>query len=228
MKKQFIVGMMIVTSAFTMNAHAAGPTAAKSMREVLVDYVKDIKKYAFGGKTSAAELTSQQSKKAQDQLMKDLDMSVQQKDSVNLVITASKDKKAGILNSLATILGAKKMVSGKSDAESTSIANAADAGVKMLAIAPLVGYTKKSTILSEKEMTETSEALDKLAAMPEQFITFETKSRDSFTNVINKLESATNKRPESVEEAFVKLIMEQYGLTKDQAMAKVRQLKDCT
>lgn len=230
MKKQFIVGMMIVTSAFTMNAHAAGGTkevGGKTVRELFLDYVKQIKEYAFSGKSSAKDLNAQQAKAAQEKILKDMNASVQEKDSINLLITSSPDKKTEIIDSLASIAAAKKMSAGKSDAESKSIAQAADAGMALYAISPLVGYTKKSAFLTEGEMTEVSAGLIKWASLPDKFISFSSKERDSHSSLALKLEKIVNERPESVEEAFVKLIMKEYNLTKEQAIAKVKQLKDC-
>lgn len=227
MKKQFIVGMMVVTSAISFNAHAAGLGGAKSVREVLTEYIKEIKKVAFEGKTTAAELNAQQSKKAQDKLMSELNLSVAEKSSIRLIINASKDKKSEITNSLATVLAAKKMTDGKKDAESVSVAQAADAAVKLMSNAPLIGYKKDSSFLNTKDMADTTAALEKFVAMPDKYLTFEMKERDSYSKVILKLDEAVNKRPDTVEEAFVKAIMETQGVSKDKAMEIVRKLKDC-
>lgn len=228
MKKKFIVGMLIATSAMSFTAHAVELDAkpgGKSVREALVDYVKDIEKYATDKVAVANKAQSSQKLKADDVLMTDLKLSAGDKTSIKTVIASAKDKKA-MTKSLATILAAKNMAAGKSDADSTSINSAADASLKLMANAPLIGEKTSSTFLNTAELKETSEALSKLVAMPEKFIAFETKERDSFSKVIVKSDELSVKA-ETFEEAFVKAIMESQGVSKEKAMEIVRKLKDC-
>jgi len=230
MKMQLIVGMMILSTAISFNAHAA-VGAGKSVREVLVDYVKEVKKYAFEGKTSAADLNAQQSKKAQDKLMTDLKLSAAEKTSINSMIAGSSDKTAAT-NSLATILAAKNMAAGKSDESSVAINNGADAALKMMSNADLIGAKKSSSTLSKEEFTDTTTAMKKAVAMPEKYLTFETKELASYTKVMNKANELSTKT-ETFEDAFVQAIIEvqsagkEKPITKEQAMEIVRKLKEC-
>jgi hypothetical protein len=225
MKKKFIVGMMIVTGGISFNAQAAGLGGAKPVREILTDYVKDIQKYAADKVAVANKTQSGQKLKTDDILMDDLKLSSGDKTSIKAVIAGAKDKTA-ITKSLATILAAKNLAAGKSDAESGSINGAADASLKLMANAPLIGEKSSSTFLSAVELKDTSEALKKLVAMPEKFIAFETKERDSYTKIIEKSDEMSVKA-ETFEEAFVKAVMESQGVSKEKAMEIVRRLKDC-
>ena len=225
MKKQFIVGMLVFTSVVSFNAQAASLGAGKSVREVLTEYVKDIQKYASEKVAAANKLQSGQKMKAHDILMSDLKLSAGEKTSIKSAIASAKDK-AAMTNSLATILAAKNMAAGKSDAESTSINIAADASLKLMANAPLIGEKSTSSFLNTAELKETRDALTKLVSMPEKFIAFETKERDSYSKTIVKSDEMSIKA-ETFEEAFVKSIMESQGVSKDKAMEIVRKLKDC-
>ena len=62
--------------------------------------------------------------------------------------------------------------------------------------------------------------------MPEKFMTFETKERDSYTKIILKADELSLKA-ETYEEAFVKAVMEVQGVSKEKAMEIIRKLKDC-
>ncbi len=225
MKKQFIIGMVFITGGFSFSAHAGGLGGARSVREVLTDYVKDIQKYTAERISAADKNGSGQRLKADDILLANLKLSPGEKTSIKTVIASAHDKKA-MTNSLATILAAKNMAAGKTDAESVSINNAADASLKLIANAPLIGERNSSTFLSVAELKDTREALTKLVAMPEKFIVFEAKERDSYTKAIVKSDEKSV-GAESFEEAFVKAIMESQGVSKVKALEIVRKLKDC-
>lgn len=226
MKKKFIVGIMIASSALSFSAHAVETERARPVREVLKDYVKDIREYAAKTIVSANKNTPLAQKiKAEDLLMKDLELRPDTIRSLKTSIAGSRDKKA-MTNSLVAILAAKKLTAGKSDAESTSINNAADASLKLMENGLLIGWKTTSTFLPPTELQDTNAALTKLVAMPEKFITFETKERDSYTKIILKADELSVKA-ETYEEAFVKAIMEVQVVSKEKALEIIRKLKDC-
>lgn len=216
---------MIITSALSFSAHAIESERARPVREILKDYVKDIREYAAKAVLAANKAPSAQKTKAEDILMKDLELRADQKTSIKTAIAGSSDKKA-MTNSLATILAAKKMAAGKSDAESSSISSAADASLKLMENKVLIGEKTTSTFLPPTELQDTSAALTKLVTMPEKFMTFETKERDSYTKIILKADELSLKA-ETYEEAFVKAVMEVQGVSKEKAMEIIRKLKDC-
>lgn len=227
MKKQFILGIMIAGSVFAVNASAQQKAAgAKPYHEVFRDFTTEVKKVAYGGKTTAKDLSAQQSAKATDVLMNELKLSNAEKNTCKAVFgKASKADQVKIVDSLATILAAKNMTKDRNDAESVSIRNAADAALKLVSNAPLISARTSSKFLNEAEYKETSDALRTLLTTPDKFIAFGTKERDSFTRTITKADELSIKT-ETYEEAFVKAIMENQGLTKDKALEVVRKLKE--
>jgi len=227
MKKQFIVGMMLVTTAMSFSAHAAGMKGTETTaRESIKRYVENMKKFASEVKAPSAELRSQQVAKALDTTVDQLNISGGEKASIKSLISSSKNNQDALTGSLAAIIGAKSATTGKSDAESTSINKAADASLKLMSNAVLIGAKETSSFLNTKELAETRDALKKLVAMPDKFITFETKERDSYANIIMKSDEMSAKS-ETFEEAFVKSIMETQKVSKDKALEIVRKLKEC-
>lgn len=227
MKKQFIVGMMLMTTAVSFNVHAAGVKGTETARESIKRYVDNMKKFASEVKAPSADLRSQQVAKALDTTVDQLNISGGEKASIKSLIANSKNNQAALTGSLAAIIGAKSATAGKKgDAESTSIDKAADAALNLMSNAVLVGAKETSSSLSPKELAETRDALKKLISMPDKFITFETKERDSYTNIIMKADELSTKS-ETYEDAFVKAIMENQKVSKDKALEIVRKLKEC-
>lgn len=229
MKKQFIAGMMLVTSLVSFNVHAAGLNGAKGPKEMVVDYMKKIEEYknsVKSGKVKASSLETAEALKIQEKTMDDLGLSRAEKSSIKTFITSGKAEKVDVVSTLNVLLAAKNGTSNKTDAESVSIRDSAEASVKLLANADLIGERKSSSFLNEAEFSETTAALKKLVNIAERPLAFEKAERDSYTAATNKAVELSSKS-ETFEEAFVKGVMETNKVPKEKAMEIVRKLLKC-
>lgn len=238
--KKFVLGMAIaVTSSVTMNAFAVGTTGAKSVRESLVDYTKQVKEFAFGKGGTGSGLSGQQAKAARDKLVSELHLPSGKANALSIAITSDSSKSGQRLDNLATIIAAKKMAVeiAKQDAsEGKSIEEAAMASAKLLANASLTGARSETrgsqstgSLLSAEETSDTTAALLKLETLPEEILTkFSKAERDSYTQIINRhdkiVEMGTMK---TSEEAFIQSIMDVKKVDKAKAMEIAKKLKEC-
>jgi hypothetical protein len=236
MKKQFIVGMMIMTSAISFNAFAAGATAVKSPKEVIVDYMKQIDEYKASvrsGKVKPSSLETAEALKQQDKVMEDLGLSTKEKNTLKSYISAGKAQKVDVISTLNVLVAAKSGTAGKTDAESVSIRNYADAATKLLTNMDLIGEKTSSSNMSAAEFKETSEALTKMIAILEKPLSYEAAERDMFTSSLNKLGEKAP-RAETINEAFVQAVMASakkpdgsVGVARDKAMEIIRKILKC-
>lgn len=232
MKKAFVFGMaaLVTTMSLSLTVHAA--PGAKPAREALVEYAKQVKAAAFGKGMTSKGLDAQKLKVAQDNIINELALPSGKNNALSMALKADPAKSAQRLDSLATIVAAKKMAAeiGKTDAsEGTSIDAAATASAKFMANSSLTGARKSAKDLSTAELTETTAALSKLETLPEAILTrFSKAERDSYTQIIERHDQIveSGKRGTS-EEAFVDAIMEVKGVDKAKAMEVVKKLKEC-
>lgn len=236
MKKQLLVGMMIMTSAISFNTFAAGLNGAKAPKEMVMDYMKQVEEYKNSvktGKVKASSLETAEALKQQDKTMDDLGLTRAEKASIKTFISSGKGQKIDVVSTLNVLLAAKNGTFNKTDAESASIRNSVDASVKLMANADLIGERKSSSFLAEADFKDTTAALKKLSSIAEKPLSYEMTERDSYTAAINKATELSGKT-ETFEEAFVKGIMEtakdtngKTGVSKEKAMEIVRKLLKC-
>ncbi|WP_374034528.1 hypothetical protein ACES2I_00820 [Bdellovibrio bacteriovorus] len=232
MKKAFVFGMaaLVTTMSLSLTVHAA--PGAKPAREALVEYTKQVKAAAFGKRMTSKGLDAQQLKVAQDNIINELALPSGKNNALSMALKADPAKSAQRLDSLATIVAAKKMAAeiSKNDAnEGQSIDAAATASAKLMANSSLTGARKTAKDLNAAELTETTAALSKLETLPEAILTrFSKAERDSYTQIIERHDQIveSGKRGTS-EEAFVDAIMEVKGVDKAKAMEVVKKLKEC-
>lgn len=229
MNKKFIAGMLVVASLVSFNTHAAGMNGAKGPKEMVVDYMKKIEEYknsVKSGKVKASSLETAEAIKQQEKIMDDLGLSRAEKSSIKTYITSGKAQKVDVISTLNVLLAAKNGTQSKADAESISIRDSAEASVKLLASADLIGERKSSSFLNDAEFKETTDALKKLVSIAERPLAFEKSERDAYTAATNKAVELSSKS-ETFEEAFVKGVMETSKVPKEKAMEIVRKLLKC-
>lgn len=240
MKKKLVIGMVALAAVLSYSgAQAAG---AKSLREVLVDYTRTVKDARFGKDIDAKNIEAKRSKEVKEQLIKDLDLPAREAQDLSMSVHADPAKVAQRLESLATIVAAKKLaedprIKTSSEVEAKSILDAATASEKVLKNSLLVGARKssggprgKEALLSTTEMSETTLALNKLETLPESILTkFSKSERDSYSQIINRYDEIVQRPQEvqSAEEAFVKAIMDVKKVDKEKALEIVKKLKEC-
>ncbi|MEK2643805.1 hypothetical protein [Bdellovibrio sp. BCCA] len=233
MKKQLMIGMAALTMAMAFSpAHAAPVGGVKSAREALVEYSKQIKESAFGKGMTSKGLSAQQVKIAQDKIINELQLSSGKNNALSMALKADATKSTQRLDSLATIVAAKKMATeiSKSDAaEGQSISNAATATAKLIANSSLTGARTSSKELNTTEMAEVTAALNKLESLPETILTsFSKAERDSYTQIIERHDAILESgKKGSSEEAFVDAIMEVKKVDRTKALEIVKKLKEC-
>ncbi len=230
MKKGIVIGMLALATTMSFTVASAAPV--KTTREVLVDYTKQIKEAAFGKAMTAKGLSGQQVKVAQDKLINELQLSSGKNNSLAIALKSEPGKSAERLDSLATIVAAKKMateISKKDSAEGQSIDAAATASATLLANSALTGARKSGKELNAQEMAETTAALQKLETLPEAILTrFSKAERDSYTKIIERHDQIIESgKKGSSEEAFIEAIMEVKKVDRAKALEVVRKLKEC-
>lgn len=231
MKKKVLVGLLTVTTLGFAAPTFAAP-AARTAREVLVDYTKQVKEAAFGKGRKASALSEQQVKAAQDSMIKELQLNGDKNNGLIASLSADSAKRAQRLENLATIVAAKRMAPelAKSDAkEGASLEAAAIASAKLLSNSSLIGARKSGKDLSNQEMAETTEALSKLESMPEMILTrFNKVERDSYTQILERHDQLVSTAAKgSAEEAFIQAIMDVKKVDKAKALEVVKKLKEC-
>lgn len=238
MKKCFVIGMVALATTLSFSvSYAVGGTGAKSVQESLVDYTKQIKEFAFGQGGSAKGLSAQKAKIARDKLINELSLPSGKANSLALAMTSDSSKIAQRLESLATVIAAKKMsveVSKTDAVEGKSIEQSAMASAKLLANSSLTGAQTSAGhgghgLLNSAEMSEVTLALSKLETLPESILTHYSRAeRDSYTQIINKHDELVELGSQrSSEDAFVQAIMDVKKVNKDKALEIVKKLKEC-
>lgn len=241
MKKAFVIGMVALSTTMSFSAaHAATTGGAKSAREMLIDYTKQVKENAFGNKNGSAKgISTQQAKVARDRMINELNLPSGVSNSLSIALTSDSAKATQRLESLATVVAAKKMaakIAEQDAAEGKSLDEAATASAKLLANSSLTGVQASvsgsrgaKNILNEAEMKEATAALDKLETLPEAIMTrFNKSERDSYTQILerhNQIVEAGSTR--SSEEALIQAIMDVKKIDKSQALEIAKKLKEC-
>lgn len=233
MKKKLMIGMAALTLAMAFSpAHAAPVGGAKTAREALVEYSKQIKESAFGKGMTAKGLSGQQVKIAQDKIINELQLSSGKNNALSMALKADASKSAQRLDNLATIVAAKKMATeiSKTDAaEGQSISAAATATAKLIANSSLTGARTSSKELNTTEMAEVTAALTKLESLPETILTrFSKAERDSYTQIIERHDQIVESgKKSSSEDAFIEAIMEVKKVDRTKALEVAKKLKEC-
>ncbi|HEX7674742.1 MAG TPA: hypothetical protein VF412_11260 [Bdellovibrio sp.] len=232
MKKAFVIGMVALATTMSFSTSYAGVSGAKSVRESLVEYTKQIKEAAFGKGATAKGLSAQQAQAARDKMINELNLPSGKNNALAMSLMSDSAKSAERLDSLATVIAAKKMaveISKTDAAEGKSIDAAASASAKLLANASLTGARKSAKELNPSELTDTTQALTKLESLPEGILTrFSKAERDSYTQIIERHDQLIETGAKSTsEEAFVQAIMDVKKVDKTKAMEIVRKLKEC-
>ena len=237
MKKQFIVGMLIMTAAISFNAHAGGATAVKSPREVISEQMRkndEFREQVRLGNVPKSALETSKAIKDQEKIMEDLGMSRTEMNIIKAHISSGKAEKVDVVNTLNLLLTAKNTVKGKTDAESKSISEYVDAAVKMLSSLDLIGDKKDKDInnLSKDEIKDTKEALANLILILQRPLNYETADRNMFTAV---LKTTVEKGPmlETINEALIVAVQTNVKdsagkpITREKAMDIIRKMKIC-
>lgn len=223
---------IISTSIASPMAFAAPGGKPATVRELMTEYSKQIKKSAFGGASSAKGLNAQAIKAAQDKMINELKLPASKANSLSIAIRSNPAGSQAKLEALATIVAAKKLATElqRTDAQQAkSLSEAADVSISFLSNSYLTGARKESSTLTQQEMTQTTEALKRLENVTELLLTrFQSVERASYVKILAKHDSliASGKKTSS-EEALVDAIMQEKGLSKEKAMELVRKLKDC-
>lgn len=236
MKKQMMVGMLVLSTVVSFSAHA-GPTAGpRSVREVIQDYMQKMDEYRASfrsGKVKPGALETVEARKRQDQTMDDLGLNRGEKASINNLITSGTAQKIDVVTSLDVLAAAKKGAQGKTDAESQSIVKYTDAAVKFMTNAELIGAKKSSDFLTESEFAEVSQAARRLVEMADRPTTYEKADLDSYANGLARANELAP-RAGTFEEALVKGLMEtgkdasgKTGVTKERALEIIRKINIC-
>lgn len=233
--KNYKLGMIMMATLFSTSiapmAYAA-PAAKASVKEMMTEYAKEIKRSAFGGASSAKGLNAQAAKLAQDKMINELNISSAKANSLTVALRSNSASTSARLDALATIVAAKKLGNElqKTDAQQgKSLLEAADVSINFLANSYLTGARKKGTTLSQAEMTLTTEALRKLENVTELLLTrFQSQERASYVKILQKHDSliASGKKGSS-EEALVEAIMLEKNVSKEKALEMVKKLKEC-
>lgn len=233
--KNYKVGMIMVatvlSTTFAPMAYA-GTAKGASVKELMTEYAKEIKRSAFGGASSAKGLSAQASKAAQDKMIKELDISSAKANSLTVALRSNAAATGARLEALATIVAAKKLskeLSKTDPQQGKTLSEAADAAIGFLSNSYLTGARKSGTDLNAQEMALTSQALKRLENVTELLLTrFESQERESYVKILKRHDDilASGKKGSS-EEALVDAIMVEKKVTKEQAMEMVKKLKDC-
>lgn len=236
MKMQAIVGMVVLSSVISFSAHAAPTGSARTVREVIQDYMQKMDDYRAqfrSGKIKPSALESVEAIKRQDQTMDDLGLTRGEKSSIKSLITSGRAQKIDVVTSLEVLAAAKNGAQGKTDAESVSIKTYAETATKFMANAELIGEKKSSSFLNAAEFKEVSDAARNLVTMAERPTTYETADRDAYNAGMNRAVELAPKS-ETFEEGLVKGIMEtakdstgKTGVTKEAAMEIIRKINRC-
>lgn len=236
MKKQFIVGMVIVTSFVSFNAFAA-PAGVKGPKEMVADYMnkaEEYKKSIKDGKVAPAALETTEALKQQDKTMDDLGLSRTEKNSIKSYISKGKSQKVDVVTALNVLLAAKNGVGNKTDAESKAIGEYVDASLRFLGNADLIGDKKTSSNLSAQEFQAANAALKNLIVVAGKPTTYESSERLGYTLTMKKL-NETAMKYDTMEEALVHALMETATdaqgnikpITKEEALKRIDKLKNC-
>lgn len=233
MKKALVMGMVLVSMGTAQLSLAAGP--AKAPREVMVEYVKKSQEAFFGKGGSAQKVSEATLNQAKKSLIRELDVPGLKGTQAMRSMMTSLSGEAGKnrMDALVTIVAVKKLKStleATDAAEAASIDRAANAMAKMISDSYLVGAKTEIATLKAEEVTVVRESLAKLEKLPADIIMqFSKAERDSFSTIMekyNELKDSSN-GTKSVEELFVDAIVEVKKETREQAMERVRKLKDC-
>ncbi|KHD88510.1 MAG: hypothetical protein OM95_08340 [Bdellovibrio sp. ArHS] len=219
MKKALVSGLIVLTSSFAMAA------PIKASREMLVEYTKQIREFAYGKGGSAAKI--QKSKEAHEAIAKAVELPSHMPD-----IAKSLSDSPGRIESMMTIVAAKRMSVevAKTDAvEGKSLRDSADASAKVIANSWMRKLEREST-LTKEEMEVASKALDRMEIdIPTKMLTdFSKAERDSYTQIIERYDvlnnSASSKKNE---DNFVQAIMDVKKVDRAKAIEIVKKLKEC-
>ncbi|KYG69099.1 hypothetical protein AZI87_07715 [Bdellovibrio bacteriovorus] len=219
MKKAFVTGIIVLASSFAVAA------PVKTSRELLVDYTKQIKEFAYGKGGTATKI--QKSKEAHEAIAKAVELPSHASD-----IAKSLSDSPARIESMMTIVAAKKMsgeVSKTDAAEGKSLRDSADASAKVIANSWMRKLDRESN-LTKEEMEVTSKALDRMENdIPTKMLTdFSKAERDSYTQIIERYDVLNNSSASKKnEDNFVQAIMEVKKVDRAKALEIVRKLKEC-
>ncbi|MEN0059859.1 MAG: hypothetical protein AAGB31_13550 [Bdellovibrio sp.] len=217
MKKAFILGMAAAVMSLSAVAAHAAPVAAKpAAKEVDATrkYQEEVRKAAFGGKTSAAGLDAQAAKKAQYKLTTELGIS-------NKGMTV----RAEYLNKLAEVVAAKKLALAKTT-DSTERQAVEETGAvvgETIANGELVGAQKTLST----EQVAASDAIKALIDRSETILTYGKKERETHVQVLKEFNSLVASGRSNAEEALISAIIKVKNVDRQGAMEIIKKMKDC-
>ena len=230
MKKRIVIGMMLISSAFTMTAHAAGNTEVHGItsEQVLRDYTTDIAKKAYKDKTSATSLNAQELKQAQDILMERSGLSSDVQNGLIQFIASTGSKKAATTDTVTQLIAAKNMGVSRTDADSKSFSKVGQGGLSLLANSALIGYHDHTDLLSAPEMSDVTLVLKKIQdkVLKRELLTWKSNERDGIGSALARA-GELNVGSADIADSFVKAVMETQGVSKEKAMEIIRRFKDC-
>lgn len=233
MKKTMMIGMVALMATVSFSTAMAAPAAAaKAPREMLADYSKTMKEY-FNKMGANKGVTAQNRAQIEKMLETDLELSGTAKTSLmQSLMSAPKDTVANRMESLASIIAAKKMsadIAKVDAAEAASIDAALKASTKLLANSNMVGAFKEVKTLNKEELSLVRDALVRLESLPTDILVkFSKAERDSYTEILSRHDQlAETGTKGSAEEAFVQAIMEVKKIDKTKALELARKLKEC-
>lgn len=241
MKKQFVIGMVLV-SMLSVEAHAqrvSHAAASAAVRAKLVEYMKEAKPRIFGGgRVTSKGLAAQARDFATSKAVEELPLDTNAKSGLVHALTVSRKNTAEMVEanyeSLVVIVGARQLAKQLIEKqpelaeEAGSMMKAADAALKAMSDSILIGSRPEvANFLSKAEVSEISTALRKEATIVEAIMKMERAERDSWTQIIEKRTELVRQKAMSPEEAYIRAIMEVKGVSREKALEILRKIKDC-
>lgn len=228
--KKYLLTVILVSAT---SAFAAGTGKTMSVKEILTEQSKIAREKMYGKSGTAKGLSESSLKPAKDFILKELKMT-DSKSSMQMNMALSGEGSAARMDSLVTVVAAKRLVPelSKTNAEEAKAVDAAaDATAKLIMNSSLLGAKQASAIkdLNASELALVRDSLSKLEQVaPNMIVSFNKGEREAMTEVLVKLDELVAKNPtKSYEENFIQAIMLKKGVSKEKALEIAKKLKEC-
>ena len=222
MKKAFVIGMVLTSTLAGQMTFAAGAVAAKPMS--LHEYVVKSKEFTFGKGVEVKNLQGPALEQAKTKVVNQLAVGGL-KMELSKYISGSDALAKSRLENLVTFVATKRMID-----TSISKENPAKAAELNRSVDALVKFTTNVDLKAEKptgDILLLQQALNKIEEKGSEIITeFNAQDRKSFTEIIEETNRLALSET-SLEEAFVKSIMNKKGVDRAKAMEIAKKLKEC-
>lgn len=226
--KKMILTLFVFVSQFV---NAAVPV--RSYREVISEKMKLEKQRVnqLVDTQSGRPLSQSEYRLLAEDLVNELNMSVERKNSLLTVLVTTANKKEFIqdLMNFVAISKAATELKGINSPEASSLTDAASAAVNFKTNMVFVGAAPKAATLTSVQLEKVTSVMKKIdgstADMIPQFLSSE---RISFTQLLNTYDKSLQMGTfATAEEAFVAAVMTVKKMTKEQALDYIEKLKSC-